>query len=244
VFHRTCLVPRTRRLATALAAALALALSCREPAPPPPPPPPTVAATVLVYETSVAPENRTFRWQVLTDGTRVRFGDDAESWRLFDMAARTVTFVDETRRSWRSRSFDDVLAARGALLETPLPDATPRARVSEEPLGVAEGREVIGIRVEAGGYRRLLVVSKAPMLPAGSLALKWATDPLEPTNAGMLRDFLPALLGKEGTTVSDRNELTWEGGSMSVETKLVSVRPNIVPKSIFEVPAGFRRAEP
>ncbi|MGK2856753.1 MAG: hypothetical protein ACSLFQ_06045 [Thermoanaerobaculia bacterium] len=225
-------------------AALALLASCREPASPSSPPPPSVAATVLVYETVVIPEDRSFRWQVLTDGTHVRFGDEAENWRLFDTHAGTITFVDEARRSWRSVKFDDALAARKRLLETPLPEGAPRARVSEAPLGVIDGRDAVAITVEAGGYRRALVLSTGALLPAGSLAMKAVTDPLEPESAGMLRDLLPRLLAKEGTTLSDRNEVTYEGGAMVVETRLVSVKANTLPKSLFEVPAGFRPEDP
>ncbi len=199
---------------------------------------------MLVYETVVSPENRSFRWQVLTDGTRVRFGDEAESWRLFDTHAKTIAFVDETRRTWRSVTFDEALGERRRLLDTPLPEGAPRARVTEEALGPVEGRDAVGVSVEAGGYRRTLVLSKEAILPAGSAAMKLATDPLEPEYAGMLRDLLPVLLTKEGTTLSDRNEITWDGGAMRVETRLISVRANTLPKSLFEVPAGYRVEQP
>ena len=239
-FPYTLLVPRTLLILVALA----LSVACREPAPPPPPPPPTVAATVLVYETVVTPENRSFRWQVLTDGTRVRFGDEAESWRLFDAGAKTITFVDETRRTWRSVTFDEALDARRSLLQTPLPEGAPRAQVTEEALGLVDGRDAVKVSVEAGGYRRALVLSTGTLLPAGSLAMKTVTDPLEPDYAGMLRDLLPVLLAKNGTTLSDRNEVTHAGGAMAIETRLVSVRANSLPKSLFEVPAGFRPEGP
>lgn len=199
---------------------------------------------MLVYETVVTPENRSFRWQVLTDGMHVRFGDEAESWRLFDTRAKTITFVDETRRTWRSVTFDEALAARRRLLETPLPEGAPRATVTEVPLGIVDGRGATKVAVEADGYRRALVLSADPILPASTLAMKMVTDPLEPEYAGMLKDLLPVLLLKNGTTLSDRNEITWEGGAMAVETRLVSVKANTLPKSLFEVPAGFRTVAP
>lgn len=239
-FPYTLLVPRK----LLILAALALAVACREPQPPPPPPPPTVAATVLVYETVVTPENRSFRWQVLSDGTHVRFGDEAENWRLFDTRAKTIAFVDETRRTWRSVTFDDALAARRRLLETPLPEGAPRATVTEEPLGIVDGRGATKVSVAAGGYRRALVISTDPMLPSSTLAMKLVTDPLESEYAGMLKDLLPVLLLKNGTTLSDRNEITWEGGAMAVETRLVSVNANTLPKSLFEVPSAFRPGRP
>jgi hypothetical protein len=44
--------------------------------------------------------------------------------------------------------------------------------------------------------------------------------------------------------LSDRNEVIYAGGTMAVETRLVSVMVNNLPKRLFEVPAGFRPEGP
>jgi hypothetical protein len=223
---------------------LALALACREPAPPKPPPPPAVAATVLVYETVVAHEHRSFRWQVVTDGVRVRFGDEAERWRLIDTKARTIAFVDQSRRTNRIVSYDLALAARETLLAAPLPQGAPLAKVSEEPAGLVDGRDALRVSVEAGGYKRTMLFSTAPILPATASAMKWATDPIDTEYAGVIRDLMPAIVSKQGTLLADRNEITYAGGVMAVETHLVSVTTSRLPKSLFELPVGFSAAEP
>jgi len=233
---------RSSRTLIALCVALALALACREPEPPPPPPPPSVAATVLVYETVVAHENRSFRWQVLTDGERVRFGDDADTWRLLDTKARTIAFVDQSRRATRSLTFETALAARKTLLEAPLPQGAPLARVSEEAAGVVDGRDALRVSVEAGGYKRTMLFSTAPILPAAASAMKWATDPIDAEYAGVIHDLMPSIVSKQGTLLADRNEITFEGGAMSIDTRLVSVTKSRLPKSLFELPVGFRSA--
>jgi hypothetical protein len=234
-FPYTLSVPQKSLIFFALV--LALALACREQEPPPPPPPPSVAATVLVYETVVGHENRSFRWQVLTDGERVRFGDDADRWRLFDSRAKTITFVDQIRRTTRNVSFDEALAARTKLLAAPLPEGAPRARV-------IDGRDALRVSVEAGGYRRTMHFSAAPILPASTSTMKWATDPIEAEYAGVIRDLMPAIVSKQGTLLSDRNEITYDGGAMSIETRLVSVTRSRLPKSLFVVPVGFRPGGP
>lgn len=222
----------------------ALAFACREPEPPAPPPPPTVAATVLVYETVVAHENRTIRWRVMTDGERVRFGDEAERWRLIDTKARTIVTVDDSRRTTRSMTFDAALAARTALLAAPLPQGAPRATVTEDAAGMIDGREALRVSVEAGGYKRTMLFSSVPILPAAASAMKWATDPIDAEYAGVIRDLMPAVVSKQGTLLADHNEVTYAGGSMSIDTRLVSVTPSRLPKSLFELPTGFRPAGP
>lgn len=199
-----------------------------------------MAATVLVYETVVGHENRLFRWQVVTDGERVRFGDDADRWRLFDTRARTIVFIDDTRRTQRTVTFEDALASRERLLAASLPEGAPRAVVSEEPAGIVDGREATRVTIVAGGYKRTLVYSTASLLPAPASVMKWTTDPIEPEYAGVIRDLMPAIVSKTGTLLADRNEIAYEGGAMAVETRLVSVERSRLPRSLFQVPAGFR----
>jgi hypothetical protein len=233
------------RLRGAIAlAALALTLACREPAPQQPPPPPAVAATVLVYETVVAHEHRSYRWQVVTDGVRVRFGDEAERWRLIDTKARTIAFVDQSRRTTRIVPFDVALAARETLLAAPLPQGAPLAKVSEESAGLVNGRDALRVSVEAGGYKRTMIFSIAPILPPTASAMKWATDAIDAEYAGVIRDLMPAILSKQGTLLADRNEITYAGGAMAVETRLVSVTTSRLPKSLFDIPVGFSAGEP
>lgn len=66
---------------------------------------PQVRATVITIETKIRPENKTYTHSIVIAGEKARSLDEVDHWRLFDLKASTVTFVDEIAKSYRIEAF-------------------------------------------------------------------------------------------------------------------------------------------
>ncbi len=66
---------------------------------------PQVLATVITIETKIEPENKTYTHSIVIAGEKARSLDEVDHWRLFDLKASTVTFVDEIAKSYRTEAF-------------------------------------------------------------------------------------------------------------------------------------------
>ena len=60
---------------------------------------PTVRATVITVQTTLQPADRTTAHTVFIAGSKARSTDAAETWRLYDTTAKTVTFVNASVRN-------------------------------------------------------------------------------------------------------------------------------------------------
>ncbi|HEY0593752.1 MAG TPA: hypothetical protein VGF40_18415 [Thermoanaerobaculia bacterium] len=227
---------------------LASALGCAPAAPPPPeqatrpPSGPKVSATVLTIRESSHPPTRAFLHKVVIAGAKVRLGDEKDQWRLFDLEARTVTWVDDVAKTYRTVTLGELLRARERQLRARIPTAGVR------PLSVRadeEAREIGGVPArrmvfEMGGYRRELWLSQEPL--AGPLFLRMfvASEPLSEPWAGVMRDAQRALMNAQGFPVVDRSRLTWEGGELLFERQLVRIQKRDVPAEWVTIPADYR----
>jgi hypothetical protein len=117
----------------------------------PPPAVPQVRATVITIETKVQPDNKTFTHSIVIAGDKARSLDELDHWRLFDLKANTITFVDDIARSYRIAPF-----APGKRMEE------IAATRQTEPL---QGVIATLWTARAGGYARQLWIGNHPAIP-------------------------------------------------------------------------------
>ena len=110
---------------------------------------PQVRATVITIETKLQPDNKTFTHTIVIANNKARSLDELDHWRLFDLKANTITFVDDIAHSFRT-----VPAGRPALSI----DATKETR----PL---QGINTALWTTHTGGYTRQLWIGKHPAIP-------------------------------------------------------------------------------
>ncbi|HSN69017.1 MAG TPA: hypothetical protein VLV48_07215 [Thermoanaerobaculia bacterium] len=234
-----------RRLGGLLMLAAALSCARAETAPagatPAPRPGQSVPATVLTVRESSHPPTRAFLHKVVVAGSKVRLGDEKDQWRLFDLDQRTVTWVDDVAKTYRTLSFDELLRARDRVLRQTIP--APRVgQVAVRDTG--EIADIGGIRarriaMELGGYRRDVWVSETPLVPPRFLQMMIASEPISEPWAGVMRDAQRALMAQNGFPVWDRSRLAWEKGELLFQRKLVKVESKNVPSEWVSIPAGY-----
>lgn len=229
-----------RRLAVFLLTALLL-VSCGKTetaeAPQPAVPADTVQTLMLTYETVIAPENRSVRVQVASDGTFVRLGNETDSWRLFDTKNRTIVMVDQTAGTATEISFDDALAQRNRMLAETSAEGIPTASIVEGPGEPERGHPTHRVHIKVGSFSREIVLSTDVLLPNEFYAMKVVTDPVDPRYAPILKDVLPVLVRQSGTLLSETNRLEFENGDpVTATTKLVSVTTVQLSRKAFALP--------
>jgi hypothetical protein len=110
---------------------------------------PQVRATVITIETKIQPDNKTFTHSIVIAGDKARSLDEIDQWRLFDLKANTVTFVDEIAKSVRTEPFEPAEGALHATNET-------------KPL---QGVNATLWTASKGGYIRQLWMGNHPAIP-------------------------------------------------------------------------------
>jgi hypothetical protein len=112
---------------------------------------PQVRATVITIETKVQPDNKTFTHSIVIAGNKARSLDELDHWRLFDLKANTITFVDDIAKSYRIEPFapEKRMEAIEATRQT-------------EPL---QGVVATLWTARAGGYARQLWIGNHPAIP-------------------------------------------------------------------------------
>ena len=65
---------------------------------------PQIAATVVTIETTIEPSNKKLTHSLVIAGDHARAGDELDVWRLFDLKQKSVTYVDEIAKSYRTES--------------------------------------------------------------------------------------------------------------------------------------------
>jgi len=226
---------------TAAAFSCLLLAACTKPekaeAPQPAAPPDALQALMLTYETVVMPDNKSVRFQVASDGTFVRLGNESGNWRLFDTKNRTITFVDQAAGTVSTVGFDQALAGRMKQLAESPTEGMPTAKVTEGPGEPERGHPTQRVNIEVGKFSREIVLSTDVLLPGEFYAMKVVTDPLDPRYASIMKDVLPVLVRQNGTLLSETNRLEMENGEpITATTKLVNVTTVQLSRKAFEVP--------
>ena len=69
----------------------------------------TLADPVLTIETTIQPSNKKIAHSLTIANDRARSGDELDRWRLFDLKANTVTYVDNIRRYRQKKGIEGSL---------------------------------------------------------------------------------------------------------------------------------------
>lgn len=204
-----------------------------------------VRARVLSIRTNMSGRPHGFRHLVIYANNRVRIGNEVDSWRLFDLAARTVTTVDDVKRTYKTESLSTVVRKHRQLLATPIPDLIKPAEIEIVPQPESWNNIPIRrYRIRVGGYRRELWMSTTIIIPEPFWVLYLATEPLDGPYAGILQKANGLLLHSTGFPVVDRSDMEYDGKKFVIEKVLEKVEDRAVPVSWLEVPAGYKNLTP
>jgi hypothetical protein len=226
--------------------ALLLLAACNPSARTPTPPSnePKIHATVVTIQTTIQPSNKSYVHTLFIANDRARSGDEVDEWRLFDMAQKRVTFVDDLAKTYRSESFDDVVSSHREQIARAVPDGIPRAQfdvTSEQKTlqGVPAKRSVVRL----GAYQRELWIASHPLIPKGLFAMLHASEPVSSPLSGMMRTVDDALLEVQGFALADHAELPYENTKMVVDNTVVKIEQRDVPASWLKVGADYREVK-
>lgn len=201
---------------------------------------PQIRATVVTIRTASQPDSRSHEHTIVIAGDRARSTRERDVWRLFDLKAQTVTFVDDVGKTVRTEPMQTILSRRRATTAGPLPPHYPRPRL----IGGGETREMHGVPAElavitSGSYRRDLWLAEHPKIPRGLFSMMYASDAPTSPLAPMMRAVDEAIIGLPGFPLLDRTEVPYSGQRLIVERNVVSIAERDVPESLLQIPSGY-----
>jgi hypothetical protein len=206
---------------------------------------PQIEATVVTLRTTVTGSDRAVIHRVVASDGKARIGNELDRWRLFDFTNKTVTFVDEVERSFRTETFDAVLATRRTATSKALPGQLPRARVESSQ----ETRTIAGVpgqrhSILLGAYRRDLWLSREPVVDPMFFTILSATEPIEAEFAGIMRDAYPRLAALRGFPLLDRSELPVGAELVIAERIVEKIEQTSIPAVWLQIPEGYEDKTP
>jgi hypothetical protein len=235
-----------------LAALIVVLAACNRPAIRPAGPSasePKIRATVVTIrvtiQTTMPPSPKIWTHTIVIANDRARSSDELDEWRLFDFKEKTVTFVDDLSKTYRTVSFADVEAAHRASLAQPLPEGMPRAQFvvgsAEKTLqGVVAKQSTIRI----GAYQRELWIASHPLIPQGLFAIMQASEPASSPLTGVMRQAGEALIEIKGFPMSDHAELPFETKKLVVDNTVVKIERSEVAASWLKVDVAYKEVKP
>ena len=234
-----------RRLAILLAVAC---VSCKEPAREQPGPKasvPQVQATVVTIRTTMQPAGTTRQHELVIAGDRARSTGEQDVWRLFDLKAKTVTFVDDAARTTRTEPVAEIVPRRARMLAGALPPHYPPAVLTR----TGQRRAIQNANAEqsvitVGGYRHELWIGAHPAIPADLFAMMQASEPLSSPLAPMMRRADEALLTAKGFPLLERIEVPLAKSKLVVERSVVGIAKKSVPQALVTVPKDYADLTP
>jgi hypothetical protein len=191
---------------------------------------PQVLATVLTIETTLQPSKKKVVHSITIANNRARSGEELDEWRLFDLKANTVTYVNEIARTVRTENVVDLMKKHRAALDAALPSYVPRAQVTSSDETVV---------IKAGAYMRTMKFAQDPRIPAQLFAIMVASDPSFSPYAPMMKSVDEVLMNTRGFPMTDHAELALDDSKMVVDRNVVKVEQKNVDAGWLEVPKGF-----
>lgn len=225
---------------------LLLVLLCAacEPAPPKPvarPAVPMTRATVVTLRTAIEPGGRTAVHTIVISGDRARSTAERETWRLFDVKAKTVTFVDDVERTVRTEPLAVLTKRLRQTTSGELPRHFPDARVvrgeaTKSLLGLTARQTIL----EAGAYRRELWLAAHPAIPRGLFAMMTVAETPSSPLAPMMRRAGEALSEIDGFPLADHSEVAYGNNRFVIDRIVTNVARRDVPAALITIPSGYR----
>jgi len=172
---------------------------------------------------------------------RARSTNERDVWRLYDLRAKTVTFVDDIERTFHSESIESMVLKRRAAMRETLPPHYPivkfrRGEATRTILGLTAQEAVI----ESGAYQRQLWVAEHPSIPRSLFATMHATEPVSSPLAAMMRAADAALIDLSGFPLLDHAELPYGKEKLVIDRAVVRVAERDVPEAMLMVPKEYR----
>lgn len=226
---------------------LALCVACK-----PSPPPaargaagPVLTATVVTIRTTAQPEKKTWNRSIVIAGDRARITAERDAWRLFDLKAGTVTFVDEVEKTVRNEPLKDLVKRRGSANDTALPAHYPRAElVRSQKRRPMQGVTAESLTIRAGAYERELWMAEHPSIPRGLFAMMHLSEPQTSPLAPMMRAVDDAIAPMPGFPLLDRTVVPLGNRQMVIEHTVTGIVQRQVPESLLAIPKGYRDLTP
>ncbi len=232
------------------AVVLAFCVSCKQQASKPAATKPAAAgpqmqATVLTIRTTIEPAKQTDTFALVISGDRARSTGEQDTWRLYDLEANTITFVDDVAKTVRVEKLQDAVKQKRAAINAPLPPHYARLRLV--PTGTTRAMQNVDAKqnvITQGGYKRELWLAEHPAIPKGLFAMMTATDRASTPLAPMMHAVDEALLSTRGFPLLDRSEVTYGNQKMVVERAVVSIEKKPVQQALLTIPRGYEDVTP
>jgi hypothetical protein len=206
---------------------------------------PQVRATVVAIRTTIQPSNKTYDHSLMIANKRARSGDEVDSWRLFDLDKKTVTYVDDVAKTYRNASFAEAEKQHRAAYALPAAAELPRAQwLASGAKRTVAGVEATQALVKMGSYQRELWIGRHPQIPDELFAIMRATEPAPSPTANVARAVDDALLELRGFPMLDHAELPFGDKKMVVEHTVLRVEQKDVPATWFNVPGAYQDVTP
>lgn len=206
---------------------------------------PQVRATVVTIRTNLEPAKRTFTHTLIIADGRARSTSERDSWRLYDLKAKRVTYVDDAMKTQRSESFEEIVRKRRTATAAVLPPHYPPARLH----ATGQTRAVQGVQakqsvIELGAYRRELWLAEHPSIPAELFAMMQLSDPPSSPLAPMMHSVEEALAKVRGFPFVDHSELPYGKNKHIVDRQVIGVAQKDVPQTMLTVPKEYKDVTP
>jgi len=186
-----------------------------------------VLATVLTIETTLQPSKKKVVHSLAIANNRARSGDELDEWRLIDLKANTVTYVDEIAKTVRTENVPDLMKKHRDALDAALPGYIPRAQVTS-----SNGT----VTIKAGAYTRTMKFAQDPRIPPQLYAILVASDPSYSPYAPMMKSVDEVLMNVRGFPMSDHAELALDGSKLVVDRNVVKVEQKNVAANWLQAP--------
>jgi hypothetical protein len=232
------------------AVVLAFCVSCKQQAPKqaatkPAAAGPQMQATVVTIRTTIEPAKQADTFALVISGDRARSTGEQDTWRLFDLDKKTITFVDDVAKTVRVEKLQDVVKLRRAAINAPLP--SHYARLKLVPTGTTRAIQNVNAKqnvIAHGGYKRELWLAEHPAIPKDLFAMMTASERASTPLAPMSRAVDDALLTTHAFPLLDRSEIAYGNQKMIVERAVVSIEKKAVQQSLLAIPRGYEDVTP
>lgn len=222
-------------------------LSCRKVEQPKPAAPavPMVEADVYTFSTTSLPDKRNWLSAVVVSGTKARLTDELDRWRLFDLEANSVTFVNDVEKTFRTETLQSLVRQKSIAERQKMPPDLPRVILARgEGVQVVAGRRVLQYVVQAGSFRREMWFSEEPYIHERLFPLITLSEPIGGPYPAAIASLHRSLAGMRGYPLLEKTTVVYGSKQTVVERRLARVDHKPVPLSLVRIPADYRDTTP